>query len=90
VLRQFDEFNLKEVYSSVRRSAAKALGNTGNEAAVPALVQALNDEDYDVRSSGAEALGKIASFELLPYLSELLQTTGESYLLRGYPKTHDL
>jgi hypothetical protein len=64
----------------VRSSAAYALGNIGNEAAVSALVQALNDEDYYVRRNAAEALGKIASSELLPYLSELPQTTGESNL----------
>jgi hypothetical protein len=65
----------------VRSSAAYALGNIGNEAAVSALVQALNHEYSNVRRNAAEALGKIASSELLPYLSELLQTTGESYLV---------
>ncbi len=67
--------------SLVRMNAAVALGEIDNEAAVPVLVQALSDENSLVRSRVAVALGDIASSELLPTLSELLITTGESYLL---------
>lgn len=55
--------------SSVRGSAADALGKIGSDAAIEELVQALNDEDSSVRRSAADALGKIASPEVLPDLS---------------------
>jgi predicted NACHT family NTPase len=42
------------------------LGLTQSEQVIPELVKALNDEVSEVRSSAANALGKIASLELLP------------------------
>ena len=47
--------------SSVRYSSGKALGQIGPKAkaAVPALAQALKDEDEWVRANAAEALGRI-------------------------------
>jgi HEAT repeat protein/beta-lactamase regulating signal transducer with metallopeptidase domain len=39
--------------------AATALGEAGNRAAVPALIEALNDEDASVREHVATALGEI-------------------------------
>jgi len=59
----------------LRWSAADALGKIGNEAAVTVLLEALKDERDFVCSSAADALGKIASFELIPRLSELILTT---------------
>lgn len=44
----------------LRRNAAVVLGNRRDEAAVPALTRALDDEDPIVRGHAAWALGKIA------------------------------
>jgi epoxyqueuosine reductase len=44
------------------RNVAVALGNWGDRAAVPALVEALNDEDPLVRGHVAWALGRIGGF----------------------------
>jgi HEAT repeat protein len=52
---------LKDKDEEVRRYAAKALGNIGPKAkeAVPALIEALKDENLDVRYYAQEALNKI-------------------------------
>jgi hypothetical protein len=71
----------KDEDSPVDRSAASAIGEIGSEEAVEKLLLALKDEDFSVRNSAASALRKIANSEVLPYLSELLLTTGESSLL---------
>ena len=52
--------------------AAEALGKIGSNAAIPELVQALNDEDCIVRRSAAYALGKIGSVEAIPELVKAL------------------
>ena len=44
----------------VRRNAAIALGKISSEAAMPALTEALKDEDGDVREAAANALRKIS------------------------------
>ncbi len=59
----------------MRRKAAEALGNIGNEAAVNTLIQAFNYKDYDMRKRAAEALENIARVELIPHFFELLKTT---------------
>jgi len=46
--------------SEERHGAAIALGELKNLKAIPALITALKDEDWSVRSSAAEAIGKIA------------------------------
>jgi HEAT repeat protein len=61
--------------------AVSALGSIGSERVVKALEQALEDEDFQVRYNAAEALGKIGSSELLPYLRDVLLTTTGSYEL---------
>ncbi|MEM4360061.1 MAG: HEAT repeat domain-containing protein, partial [Candidatus Bilamarchaeaceae archaeon] len=43
-----------------RNGAAIALGKIGDARAVPALIDALKDEDWNVRKRAAEALEKIA------------------------------
>jgi HEAT repeat protein len=42
-----------------RRAILEALGKTGNAAAVPALEEALQDEEEGIRGVAAEALGKL-------------------------------
>jgi len=45
--------------SGLRRNAAIVLGNRGDDAALPALVGALRDEDPVVRGHAAWAIGRI-------------------------------
>ena len=57
-----------------RRAILAALGSTGNTAAVPALQEALQDEEAGLRSVAAEALGKLgetaAATALRPALAD--------------------
>jgi epoxyqueuosine reductase len=46
--------------SGLRRNAAIVLGNRGDDAALPALREALRDEDPVVRGHAAWAIGRIA------------------------------
>lgn len=46
------------VLPGVRRLAIRALGRTGGDAAIRALLGALDDDDLDARREAAEALGK--------------------------------
>jgi len=57
--------HLKEGEPWNRRDAARALAEMGHSArsAVPALRQALNDPDEDVRKLAEEALGKVTPQE---------------------------
>ena len=57
----------------MRRAAAEALGNIGDPPALPALLQALQDEDGGVRRAAAEALGNIGDPQALPALTQALQ-----------------
>lgn len=43
----------------VRANAAKALGKLNDKRAVPALIEALKDEDPQVRANVSKALGNI-------------------------------
>jgi HEAT repeat protein len=59
---------------NVRRAAAEALVKIGTPA-VPALIQALGDSDWDVRRAAAEALGAIGDPQAIP---ALIQALGDS------------
>ncbi|HEX9989456.1 MAG TPA: tRNA epoxyqueuosine(34) reductase QueG [Chloroflexia bacterium] len=50
-------------WAGIRRNAAVALGNSGDLAAVPALVRALNSDPALVRGHAAWALGRLGSEE---------------------------
>jgi HEAT repeat protein len=52
--------------------AVEALGESSREAAMPALLQALNDSDSSVRCSAASALGKLDTEVAVPALLQLL------------------
>lgn len=56
--------------SSIRKSAAEAIGEIGSPKALEALMQALNDPSYSVRESAAEAIEKIGSPQPLSQLWE--------------------
>jgi HEAT repeat protein len=55
--------------------AAEALGKLGDPQAIPALIKALGDSDWDVRCAAAEALGKIGDPQAVP---ALIQALGDS------------
>ena len=64
---------LQDENSYVRRNAASALGNIGNQAAVEPLIKALQDEESYVRSNAAEALGKTGDKAAVQPLIKALQ-----------------
>ena len=55
-----------------RREAAEALGRLGDEAGVPALAEALWDEDFILRARAVDALARIGSQRAVPPLVPLL------------------
>ncbi|MBD2514033.1 HEAT repeat domain-containing protein, partial [Nostoc sp. FACHB-973] len=57
---------------------AEALGKIGNQQAVSALINALQDEDSSVRSIAAEALGKIGNQQAVSALINALQDEDSS------------
>jgi HEAT repeat protein len=57
---------------AVRRNAAVSLGRLGARSAVPALIEALGDEDAGVRRETAKALGFIKDQRAAPALVEAL------------------
>jgi HEAT repeat protein len=57
----------------MRQAAARVLGQIGDRQAIPALIQALQDEDRDVRQAAAEALGQIGDPQAIPALIQALQ-----------------
>lgn len=57
---------------AVRREAAKALGKIGDTRAVEPLIQALRDEDWEVRSGAARALGEIGDARAVEPLIQTL------------------
>ncbi|WP_336231074.1 NACHT domain-containing protein [Scytonema sp. PRP1] len=65
--------SLQDEDSSVRESAASALGKIGSESAVNALLSALQDKYLSVYESAASALGKIGSESAVNALLSALQ-----------------
>jgi HEAT repeat protein len=67
------ESDLHEAVPEVRRRAALALAHFG-ALAVPALVEALDDQDFTVRAAASRALGEIgpAASDALPALVNAL------------------
>jgi HEAT repeat protein len=64
-----------------RKAAATALGNLGNEQAIGPLIQALDDEDKDVRKAAAEALAVIGAASVA-HLAEVLDRKESSVSAR--------
>ncbi len=65
---------LNEGDAADRCYCARALGNLGESDGVPALLEALHDEDVDVCVDAAAALGRIGSRSVVPVLIESLNT----------------
>jgi epoxyqueuosine reductase len=53
------EYVLRARIDTIRRNVAVALGNSGDEAAIPALIQALKFKHAETRQAAAWALGKL-------------------------------
>ena len=68
----FLSHRLQHEDSSVRSSAASALGKIKDSQVVKALIQALNDQDSSVRSSAASALGEIKDSQVVQALIQAL------------------
>ncbi|MGC8667801.1 MAG: MFS transporter [Chthonomonadales bacterium] len=62
----------------VRERAAIALGELGDERAVPALIQAAGDPATGITEAAAEALGRIGDERAVPVLAAMLQKGGEA------------
>ncbi len=60
-------------FPNVRHAAAQALGKIGDQAAMPALVQAAEKADFWVRYSAVEALGRLGDRQAVPPLLALLR-----------------
>ena len=77
-----EEFNRKFKGSPIKRTkrrgylrnVAVALGNTGDSSAVPALIQALHDQEALIRSHSAWALGQIGGEKAQAALHKAAQT----------------
>ena len=75
-----NKFNTQEIQTQIRVNVAKLLANLKDTSAVNALLYCLNNkqENYKLRLSCAEALGKIGDkFAVLP-LSEILKDDNEN------------
>lgn len=55
-------------HNRVRCNAARALGTMGAVAAMPALIEALHEEDLSVRQYAVEALGRLGDLAAVPAL----------------------
>ncbi len=61
---------LKSGNDSDRENAARKLGDCGNTSVVPALIAALSDPEWDVRTDVAEALGKLGDVRAVEALAQ--------------------
>lgn len=66
---------LTDADASVRRQAARQLGNRGVKDAVPALTKLLDDKDASVRFHAATALGRIGDASAMTALQKVLGQT---------------
>jgi len=76
---------------TVRWEATKAIGQIGDPAAAPWLVQALEDRAFDVRWLAAEALIAIGKEAVVPLLQALIKHADSIWLRDGaHHVLHDL
>ena len=66
---------LKDTDAGVRRQAAFALGQIGNERSVPALLAAIDDAQPDVRRAVIQALGELGDAKAIDALTHALKDT---------------
>ena len=65
--------------SSIRRSAAEALGLMADERAVDSLIPVLKDENRFVRQEAILALGKIGGSRSVEHLTQALNTEKDEH-----------
>ena len=63
------------------RNVAIALGNSGNQQAIPVLIKVLNDEEPLIRAHVVWALGELSGIEVLSVISEKLKNETEAIVL---------
>lgn len=61
-------------HNAVARNAARALGKLGDQRAVPALLEALDDEDHGLREAAARSLGELRAPEAVGALCRRLDS----------------
>jgi epoxyqueuosine reductase len=66
----FSKNVLRDGIAKLRRNAALAAGNAGEQAAIPALVRTLSDPDTETRSAAAWALCQLGGKEAIRSLEE--------------------
>lgn len=69
-------------FEGLRRNAAVVLGNRGDAAAVPALVDALQDASPTIRGAAAWSLGKLANETAHEALTSRLEIESDADVLR--------
>ncbi len=69
--------------ATARAEALRALGSAGFEAAAPALLAALVDEDSNCRWQASEALGNLGKTGLRTVLRRLVEDAVDPLFLRG-------
>lgn len=65
--------NNKKEYADLRADAAIALGDIGNQKAIPYLTSCLKDKDSQIRCGAAVALGRLKATTALPQLISMLK-----------------
>ena len=63
------------------RNVAIALGNSGNQQAIPVLIKVLDDEEPLIRAHVVWALGELSGSEVLPVISKKLKNETERIVL---------
>ena len=63
------------------RNVAIALGNSGNQQAIPVLIKVLDDEEPLIRAHVVWALGELSGSEILPVISKKLKNETERIVL---------
>lgn len=70
-------FSAHTSFDMLRRNVCIALGNTGDSAAVPALIRALSFDHIEIRSAAAWALGRIGTPSAVDGLTKALDAEPE-------------
>jgi epoxyqueuosine reductase len=71
---------MRAKHAGLQKNACVALGNKGDETAVPALVSALETGDHLVRGHAAWALGQIATLEAIKALEQSSTSAPDLYV----------
>jgi len=71
---------LRDKDSSIRRSAAEALGLMADERAVDSLIPVLKDKNRFVRQEAILALGKIGGSRSVEHLAQALHTESDEFV----------